>query len=46
MHTIVVYFTHAILTYVRYGQVIGQRVNAPIHTFGIVHNFTKKKKEK
>lgn len=43
MHPIVAYFTHTLLTYVRYGQVIGQCVNAPIHTFGIVHNFTKKR---
>lgn len=40
--TLVSYFTLAIPTYVRYGQVIGQCVNAPIHTFGIGHNFTKK----
>lgn len=45
MLTLVPYFTRAILTYVRYGQVIGQCVNVPIHTFGIVHNFTKERGE-
>lgn len=45
MSAIVAVFAHAVLTYTRYGQVIGRRVNAPIHTSGIVRGFNKKKKK-
>lgn len=46
MRAIVAVLAHAVLTYVRYGQVIGRRVNAPIRTSGIVHRFEKRGREK
>lgn len=40
------WFTHTLLTYMRYGQVIGKCVNGPIPTSGIVRKFAQKRKKR